>query len=620
MNRKSPRVTNMVGSALLTFFKILPSLILLEIAYKLMCQLIFQPLLSGILQSALKITGYNIAFNDDIAGFLTNLPGLIGALIICILAALLAYFEFAVIILMIYSQYSNTPMRLPEAMKQALTTFRSLKGFSLIGFMIYSLGLLPLINFGFAPSIRPSGSIPNFITGELYKSLFGSILVVVFYIIMYVLFFSAVFILPAMILRRTKLGRSWRISISTILSMKPLQILPLILLFILWCVLLLWPGIIPTYYVGVTDSSLAEILGNFFISWRGLLHFLIVELFKICFSILLFTFTTITYINCGGKVNLHQKATPYLDRGLKTTHGIITKLYALIKKSLISLREMINRIPFYQRNKKPIQIIAAILVFLIAFGSLYSQPAVYDQVVIGHRGSLAGPENTIKAINGAIEAKADYAEIDILLSKDGVPMVIHDDNLKRLTGENVNVYDLTAGQLKKLTIKQNDMTGRISTLDEVIDNCRGKIDLLIELKLHGHENRNLVDVVIKTIEENHFQKNCRIMSNEYSLIKQLKNNYPEYHVGYCVYSNLGKAQFSSLRELNVDFLIIEESMASKSFITKCNNAWLPVYVWTLNTKEAMDSCLTQGASGIITDNPQMARSAVDRYIQNSNTR
>ena len=63
-------------------------------------------------------------------------------------------------------------------------------------------------------------------------------------------------------------------------------------------------------------------------------------------------------------------------------------------------------------------------------------------------------------------------------------MVIHDENLKRLSGENVNVYDLTAAQLSKISLSQNDMTAKISTLNEVIYYSRGKLDLLIELKLH----------------------------------------------------------------------------------------------------------------------------------------
>lgn len=618
MDNEKTSVINMIGSAFITFFKVLPALMLFEISYKLLCELIFQPILSGIMQGALNATGYNIAFNGDIAGFFTNIPGIICALIICLLAAFLAYFEFAVIILMIYSIYKNEPMELPQAMKKSLTTFKSLKSFGLIGFIFYAIGLLPLIKFGYAPSIIPSVTIPNFITGELYKSTFGSILMVIAYIILYVLFFSAVFILPAMVLRRTRFGRSWRISLYILLSIKLKQALPLILLFLLWCVLLVYPGILPTYYAGITDSSLAEILGNFFVSWRGLLLFIIVECLKILLTILIFTFVTVIYLNGGGRVSIHREATPNLDRGLQATHGVISKLYEAVKKLIAFLGEAIRRIPFYQKHKKLVWFISVILVFLIAFGCLYSQPVSYDQVVVGHRGSQTAPENTLEAIDGAIEAKADYAEVDILLSKDGVPMVIHDDNLKRLTGENVNVYDLTARELKKLTVSQNDMTGKISTLDEVIDHCRGKIDLLIELKLHGHENRDLVASVIKVIEENHFQKNCEIMSLEYSLIEQLKTGYPEYHVGYCVYGNLGNAEFSSLRALNVDFLIIEENMASKNFITKCNNAWLPVYVWTVNTRESMDSCLTQGASGIITDHPDMAREAVDQYIKSSN--
>lgn len=617
METSKPSTLNSISTAFLTFFKVLPSLLLFEIVYKLLCELIFQPALSGIIQWALKLSGYHIAFNGDIAGFFTNIPGIIGTLIIGILAAFLAYFEYAVIILMIYSQYKGQPMQLSETMKQALTRFKSLKSLGIIGFAFYSLGLLPLINFGLSPAIRPSGAIPNFISGELYKSIGGSILMVLFYIIIYILFFATVFILPAMILRGTRFGQSFRVSLFVLLSTKIKQAVPLIILFIAWCVLLVYPGILPTYYAGVTDASFAEILANFFYAWRGIVHLLLVEGIQIIFTILLFTFLVSTYLQSGGKVFFNQNATPKIDRSLKATHGIASKLLAAITFIGNALRNFITSRPFYQKHKKPIWAISILLIFLIIFGALYSQPLTYDQVVVGHRGSQAGPENTIQAIDGAIDSGADYAEIDILLSKDGIPMVIHDDNLKRLTGENLNVYDLTATELSKLTITQNDQTGKISTLDEILNHCRGKIDLIIELKLHGHEKRNLPAAVISVVEKNHFQKNCKFMSNEYSLVEELKLNYPEYTVGYCVYGNLGNADFSSLRQLNVDFLIIEESMASKSFISKCNQAWLPVYVWTINEKQSMESCLKQGASGIITDKPKLARTVVDQFIKNS---
>lgn len=609
---KSPVLT-MTGSAFMTFLEILPSLLLFEIVYKLLCSLIFRPILSGITQGALTLSGHEMVFNGDIAGFFMNIPGILGTILLGMIAAFLAYFEYAVIILMIYYRYTDASASLADSMKMALTTFKSLKSFGFIGFVLYSLGLLPLLGLGFAPSIHPDGEIPNFITGELYKSLPGSILMVFFYIIMYLLFFCAIFVLPIMVLRRRKFGRSFRFSLSILLSARLRNIIPLLLVILLWCVLLLYPGVIPTYYAGISDASLAEILGNFFFSWKSILHFLLGEGLQICLTLLIFTFLVATYILCSGKVSLNEQAVPSIEQKLQKTHGILSCIYSFFKRISLFLAGKIQGLSVYQKHKKSIWAVTFALLFLIVFGILYSQPNSYDRIVIGHRGSQHGAENTLQAIKGAVDANADYAEVDILLSKDGIPMVIHDDNLKRLTGENVNIYDLTAAQLSKLTVKQNKKTGRISTLDQVIDYSRGKIDLLIELKLHGHEKTNIVKAVTRVVEENHFQKNCEIMSLEYDLVKILKTHYPEYTAGYCVFGNLGAARLNALRELNVDFLVIEESMASNNFIAQCSKAWLPVYIWTVNTSQSMESCLKMGAAGIITDHPKEARTAVDAF-------
>lgn len=615
-NSNSPTL-NMVGSALLTFIKVFPALLLFEAIYKILCTAIFRPLLSLIMQKSLNIGGYDVVFNGDIASVYTNPAGIIGTIILCILAALLAYFEFSSIILMIFYRYSGNPISLPDSMKMSLTTFRSLKSPGFIGFILYALGLLPLIGFGFAPSVRSTGEIPNFISGELYKTVFGSILMVIFYVIMYLLFFCMVFVLPSMTLRRHKFGRAFRISLSLLMSMKLKQAVPLFAVFVLWCVLFVYPGVVPTYYAGVSDAGAAELLGNFFFSWKEILHFLLAEGLQICLSILIFTFLVALYRQSGGKVSLNEQAMPVIDRRLKKTQSIASRILGLFRTAGSAISGWVQKKPFYQKHKRPIWAVVCILLFLGVFGLLYNQPNSYDHVVVGHRGSQAGVENTLGAIKGAMDAKADYAEVDVLLSKDGIPVVVHDDNLKRLSGENLNVYDLTARELTSLTLSQNDKTGKISTLDQVIDYSRGNINLLIELKLHGEEKTDIVAAVIRVIEQNHFQKNCQIMSLEYDLVKKLKTNYPEYTAGYCVYGNLGNARLNALWELNVDFLIIEESMASQSFISQCNKAWLPVYVWTVNKPESMESCLKMGASGIITDKPKQARKVMDDYIKAS---
>lgn len=78
-------------------------------------------------------------------------------------------------------------------------------------------------------------------------------------------------------------------------------------------------------------------------------------------------------------------------------------------------------------------------------------------------------ENTLPAIEATAGYGADYAEIDVQLSADGVPVVLHDGNLWRLAGQNLNVSELTADQLTALELPATGAAtraGRIPTLEE----------------------------------------------------------------------------------------------------------------------------------------------------------
>ncbi|MBS7618882.1 glycerophosphodiester phosphodiesterase, partial [Candidatus Bathyarchaeota archaeon] len=69
--------------------------------------------------------------------------------------------------------------------------------------------------------------------------------------------------------------------------------------------------------------------------------------------------------------------------------------------------------------------------------------------VVAHRGASGyEPENTIKAIEKAIDMNADAVEVDVRLSKDGVPVVIHDETLNRTTNGSGRVDSYTSEQLK----------------------------------------------------------------------------------------------------------------------------------------------------------------------------
>lgn len=88
--------------------------------------------------------------------------------------------------------------------------------------------------------------------------------------------------------------------------------------------------------------------------------------------------------------------------------------------------------------------IAAFMVFDMVYNGNSPDQAILSQVEItAHRGSSKhAPENTMAAIEEAIGEMADYSEIDVQLSKDGVPVVCHDLNLSRVAGVDVSLKTL----------------------------------------------------------------------------------------------------------------------------------------------------------------------------------
>ncbi len=99
---------------------------------------------------------------------------------------------------------------------------------------------------------------------------------------------------------------------------------------------------------------------------------------------------------------------------------------------------------------------------------------------IAHRGASAyEPENTLRAFERAIQMRATMLELDIHLSKDGHPIVIHDAEVSRTTNCKGPVSDMTLKQIKELDAGKGE---RVPTLTEVIDLARDRAKLYIELK------------------------------------------------------------------------------------------------------------------------------------------
>ena len=126
--------------------------------------------------------------------------------------------------------------------------------------------------------------------------------------------------------------------------------------------------------------------------------------------------------------------------------------------------------------------------------------------VIAHRGaSTERPECTLSAISRAIDVGATAVEVDIRTTKDGALIVMHDATVDRTTNGTGKVNELSLAEIKALDAG-SWFAGRyrhetVPTLKEVLQFCKGRIDVVLDLKEYGDEYRNEVVRQVKEYGE-----------------------------------------------------------------------------------------------------------------------
>lgn len=242
-------------------------------------------------------------------------------------------------------------------------------------------------------------------------------------------------------------------------------------------------------------------------------------------------------------------------------------------------------------------------------------------VVIAHRGASAyHPENTMAAFRASVDMEAEMIELDITLSKDGIPVVIHDETLDRTTNGKGKVSDYTLEELKQLDagswFSYEHQGEPIPTLEEVLEFAKNRIALNIEIKAEI-----ITDEVRGGIEEKALE-----LVKEYGMEE------------YVLFSSFSYKAISHLRELDVDIstaLLYEKNQSnnrspstlvddydanafncsyrqfSKAWSKELQEHEIPVFVYTVNKKRQMKKMIKRGASGIFSDKPDLLKEVVD---------
>lgn len=238
-------------------------------------------------------------------------------------------------------------------------------------------------------------------------------------------------------------------------------------------------------------------------------------------------------------------------------------------------------------------------------------------IVIAHRGASAyAPENTMPAFEKAVEMEAEMVELDVLISKDGVPVVFHDAKLDKKSNGSGLVSDYTLSELKKLDAGSwfsEEFTGtKIPTLDEVLEFAKYKISVNIEIKTEAVTNQYNGGVVQKSVElvKKHGMERYVIFSSfDYRAVKQVKTHAPEISAAllYEERQSGGKSPVQLTAEYKTDAFNCSYRQLSKKWMKSLKKSGIPVFVYTVNEEKRMEKLIRQGVTGIFSDKPDILK-------------
>ncbi|CAM3479087.1 glycerophosphodiester phosphodiesterase family protein [Paenibacillus lupini] len=212
---------------------------------------------------------------------------------------------------------------------------------------------------------------------------------------------------------------------------------------------------------------------------------------------------------------------------------------------------------------------------------------------VAHRGwSGRAPENTLAAIQMAInEPDVEWVELDVQLSKDNVPVVIHDYKLRRTTNGRGEVKNFTAAELSALDagswFSPMFKDEGVPLLSQVLELASGRIKLNIELKTDGIRYPKLEDHVIKLVQDYSLEDSVVLTSfHAGTLFNANKLTGGSIRTGL-ILDGWRNTLPLELKQMGAEFLSIEHGRLNSSRMEQLKQSGIQVMAWTPNDERTI---------------------------------
>ncbi|WP_068671945.1 glycerophosphodiester phosphodiesterase [Oceanobacillus sp. Castelsardo] len=233
--------------------------------------------------------------------------------------------------------------------------------------------------------------------------------------------------------------------------------------------------------------------------------------------------------------------------------------------------------------------------------------------IYAHRGaSKYAPENTLPAFNLAYEMKADGIETDVQLTKDGIPILIHDENVKRTTNGTGFVQDFTFAEIRELDagawFSRKYKNTPILSLEELLNWIKFKpLYLNIELKNNKIDYKHLELIVFEMVKEHQLLDRTTISTFNSESVKRLKEVNQMIEVAYLT-SKQNNKLVTYAEDLGANAIHVKYKLLNDKLMNESRKKDMKIRVYTINKYPSMKQCFHLGCDGIFTDVPDKALS------------
>ena len=244
-------------------------------------------------------------------------------------------------------------------------------------------------------------------------------------------------------------------------------------------------------------------------------------------------------------------------------------------------------------------------------------------IIVAHRGSSAhAPENTLAAFQMALDAGTEGVEFDVRLTKDGVPVVIHDRDLRRTGKRTEKVSELTSEELARVDVgswfnRRFPHRARPEFANETVPTLQQALVLLkgfngqiyVELKANALTFRNLSATVCDVIRDSPLLPQIVIKSFKLAAIPEVKHLLPSvqtaalFAVDVMLLVRRREVIVAIANEFGADRISLHHSLISPKLARRAADAGMPITVWTIDDPRWLSRRRNLGIDAVITNDP-----------------